>query len=771
MELPTTSVALFFRLFGLSEAAGRLPMGLWGAVGLAALHMLLRRLSTLRTATYGTLVLATMPLYFVHARTMLGDVVAMAGALLAFAGLGIAALDPEPRAPRKAAAAIGVVGLVVGHFSRGALLGVAVPCLSVAVVAALSPREERHPQAVRGKLFVLILAVAGVVVAAATGLALRRAAPGPLDPFLGSTVLAGARYPTFDATVAVLGYALFPWSALLPFVIGRLFAVAPRGAEGDLPALRALADQRLRALVAVGGALGLTAHAVLADAVGTVPFVHVGLLAAAVGIALGDLEITGVPSRAVACATAVLSAVLVLDFTRFPEKGIALYGVPGAMFPPGFEEQAARYVVLSATVFSCGILAACLDADGPPSEREGDGCSLLRRISVHREARTLFRDLAEAHEGNVAFVAIMLQAALVGVAAVVVLSETTSLLPAPALTARGRLFALSSWLVVPGLLVSGYFLLGAGRRALSLLLHRAAVPRARLVAFSGVLAGAVFFFGYFPALSRHISPKELFETYARIAGPGEPLGLLGVATRSKRYYTDAETLAFGDASEAFTWLVGGGAGERRFLALRAGDLGRMNALFREHADAVPGAPPDRNLPVLHGGRGLAQLVSNVLRPTEENQNELVGIVGASPPRTRHPLAANVGDQVEAVGWDLVDVARGASVVELETGRRYLFRFHLRVLAPVETEWDTFLHLEGQGKRFAVDHKALAGRYPMSLWRVGDYVTDTLEVTLDPSFRPGVYSVYAGLFVGEKRLPVLSGPHHDNRVEAGVVRVR
>ena len=88
-ELPFTSIAAGFRVFGLHEWAGRLPLAIWGLAGLAAIYLLVRRLADRRSACFSVLVLATMPLYFLHARTMLGDIVTMSALALSMSGLAV----------------------------------------------------------------------------------------------------------------------------------------------------------------------------------------------------------------------------------------------------------------------------------------------------------------------------------------------------------------------------------------------------------------------------------------------------------------------------------------------------------------------------------------------------------------------------------------------------------------------------------------------------------------------------------------------------------
>ena len=99
-ELPFTSIALGFRLFGLSEWAGRLPMALWGLLGVVATYLLLSRLVDRVAALFAAIVLATSPIYFLQSRTMLGDIVTLAATAIAVAGFSLAIFDRRSRTAR-----------------------------------------------------------------------------------------------------------------------------------------------------------------------------------------------------------------------------------------------------------------------------------------------------------------------------------------------------------------------------------------------------------------------------------------------------------------------------------------------------------------------------------------------------------------------------------------------------------------------------------------------------------------------------------------------
>jgi len=130
-ELPFTSIATGFAVFGLQEWAGRLPLALWALAGALSLYWLLTRLMDVRAGTFGSIVLSTTPLFFVQARTMLGDIVTIASVAMAVAGLGILVFDTRASAKvRAGATALALAGLAGGFMSRGILIDLALPLLT-----------------------------------------------------------------------------------------------------------------------------------------------------------------------------------------------------------------------------------------------------------------------------------------------------------------------------------------------------------------------------------------------------------------------------------------------------------------------------------------------------------------------------------------------------------------------------------------------------------------------------------------------------------------
>jgi hypothetical protein len=288
--------------------------------------------------------------------------------------------------------------------------------------------------------------------------------------------------------------------------------------------------------------------------------------------------------------------------------------------------------------------------------------------------------------------------------------------------------------------------------------------RAPGLAVGGAIVGFILCFSYYPALANQLSPKEVFESYRHVC-PGAPLALLGVGGRTAAYYAGGQPQTLTDSAGAYQWLMAGG-GQRRCLALKAEELPRLNQLWRERAPE-----PRTNLPVLDARSSQILLAASTLGSGERNENPLSSIVLTAAPRPQRRIDANMEDKLEVLGIDLVD-ERGHAVDAVNPGRPYQLKTYYRVLAPVTSEWEAFIHIDGYHRRHNGDHKPMNGKYPMSLWLPGDLLVDDHEFKLEPNFTPGTYTIYFGLFVGDTRLKVKSGPNDgDNRVNGGPLRVQ
>jgi 4-amino-4-deoxy-L-arabinose transferase-like glycosyltransferase len=854
-QLPFSSIALGFKLFGLHEWAGRLPLALWGLLGVLATYAFVARLFDRRTGTYAAVILATMPVYFVQARSILGDVCTMSGLAMAFGGLAVGAFDRQPlkgpgspvgptglreRAPWLVMAA---VGMFVGFESRGGLLGLGIPLLGVGLawgaarVASTSGSRDPVGDAVGAAA---VVAGAVVIVVAVRAVA---AEGKDLDMWVGTLGHPPPKYPTFDFYVAAIGHAMAPWSAFLPFAFGRLLLTPARPVSSSGAPVE---DERqreslARTAVLVGMTVAFVAHAFVVARTDLVVFTGPALCAVACAVAIRDFERGAQASIAVGLGTLIVAAVLHHDFHELPEKAYQAFGIPNAPFPEGFKDTALAiwWVVLGGFALCALITWVERDADREPF----DPSSYAR----------VLRALREAYDGILALVyfATIAGASIAGLLVVVGTRMRAHWLPQMSSTIRdqvlnawwrisfiplglvfGFLFACDVWLWAFGksrpvsvssltrgfepfegllaklfpsadepalpkyewwvslVLIAPLMLLAVPAVAFeawhetghtTLFSVLLAVPagvafflamglvgdllrhRAPGLALGGAVVGFVLCFFYYPALANQLSPKEVFESYRRLC-PGAPLAMLGVGGRTAAYYAGGQPQTLTDPGGAYRWLVADPS-QRRCLALKAEELPQLNKLWREHAD------PRTNLPIIDARSSQILLASSTLNDGESNESPLASMVLTSPPHPQRPLGANMDDKLEVIGFDLAD-ERGRLVDGISPGRTYHMKTYYRVLAPLTSEWEAFIHIDGYHRRHNGDHKPMSGKYPMSLWLPGDLLLDDHEFKLEPNFTPGSYTIYFGLFVGDTRLKVKSGPNDgDNRINGGPLRVQ
>ncbi|HEY6079135.1 MAG TPA: glycosyltransferase family 39 protein [Polyangiaceae bacterium] len=748
-ELPFTAAALGLRLFGLSSWAGRLPLAACALLGLVALYAALVRLWDRRAALYGVLILATTPLYFLQARTLLGDAVTLASFVTAWAGLAVATLAPEqsPRA-RCGFALLGALGLYAGFWCRGPIVSVAVPAGAIAItaLAAGAPRGLQRALALGAAVVAALALLVGL-----QAISLARAT-GEYSVFVGSALAAPAQLPTFESPFAALAHACFPWSALAPL------ALALPWRAGLDPADRA------RSQVILAAALTLVASLVACGwlAASVSPCLPAGgaCFAILVALALAELEDGRLGSPLLGVAVAALAVMLAFDLHGYPEKVLAGYGLGGVTLPETLEPLSGKLWLASGLVLAL-VSVLCL------SEREVAGQRLPR--FERQEYTGVLTSVQRAWDGNLVFALLVMEAGLVGFLLLSAISERV--VPLPQLESFGsftrRLVALSAVAVPLGVLVplGAMLLRDLGRVAFSASwpsrLRLLSPTRAQGILCVGALIGLAASAGFYPLFSRQISPGEVFQRYRELRRDGESLGMLAQEAASARYQGGAFATTLADADAALSWLSGGSEARRRWLVLRKSDLPELNARFR--------AQQAHNLPILDARSSELLLASDRLARGERDENPLASFLLDSPPKPDHVLHAVLEDKLELLGWSLMS-ARGPET-SLTPSTSYQVVVFYRVLAPLHGAWQAFVHLDGLQRRFNADHELLEGKYPLSLWRQGDVVADRAEVVLEPNFSPGRYRLYFGLFSAARRLKVTEGVAEDDRIAAGTLQVR
>ncbi len=342
-----------FRVLGVSAWAGRLPMLVMSLMGAVAAFMFARRFGAKRASYFVLLVLATAPAYALPSRVIGAQIVPVAASLVAFAALAVATFGAELGGVRRGGFfALALLSALVCASSRGVAVGVGIPAAAVSLGALIHSRDARdvHGRFVKRRGAVLAVLAAGTIIVSVV-CALWTNAPHGLAATMLGPQHAAHKPPSFEAAWALLGTSLFPWSAVLPLALAGLSRRAPRGAAVSDHEARPGARTALAAWLV----LALFAHGALAQRDETAPFVAVGGVGLALGMALAELDArTLLPwsGRVLSVLTLAVVAYLACDeVTRAPAKALlAVTTHPLAPFGAAMEKDVTRAFRVAAAV-------------------------------------------------------------------------------------------------------------------------------------------------------------------------------------------------------------------------------------------------------------------------------------------------------------------------------------------------------------------------------------------------------------------------------------
>lgn len=785
-ELPFTSVALGFRLFGLRDWAGRLPLAVWMIAALVSQVVWVSRFVSQRAAAWSALVLCTMPLVFFQARFMLGDAVTIATSTLTFVLLSFACLPGPNEQPLAGVWRIicfmaGLGAAALGILCRGLAIGVAVPTLAVALayLVFVLPRSSSRDRPERlGSILAGTSCLIGLTSAVmAISIAVRPPAErGLLLILQGMSLPAPTKMPTFELVMTQLGHGLFPWSVVLPFALVAVFGRLCRWPSFTSQGAAICALMLFLFLNAAMQTWLVSMGAVF-------PFPGLAALAIVIGIWLESPETGRLRSRNILLGVITIAVVLLADFDTLPDKLLATATAADAKLPASFKSENLAWLRGCGCVVCFSFLATAIRMD--------------RVDSPPRPLTDVLRDAAgslrNALGGQLVFFALLIETSLVTGAALV--TATRLGLPFQRIlymTPTQRELLTWAWLALPVLVfiwilalvlywaLSDFYAPGfglprwakvgdlRGRFANALLvrypnLSRLHVSRAATLRMGLFVAGLLLSLGWSSRLSQQLSPRRALNRYHALATRGEPIGLLGVRPQITQYYSKQRPEVLLDPDEAADWILYAKDQQRRWLLVKGDQFARFNATYREKCQC------SRNAPVIDGRSSELFLVTNRPKEGMPNENPLQAIALEHAPTPQQRVSGNFSDQVEAIGWDLV-APDGKPVAALSAGRKYELQLYFHVLSRPSLDWEIFVHIDGYGRRYNADHEPAQGLYPMSNWRPGDYIVDRATIDLDPSFTEGNYELYFGLFKGSRRLEVTSGNHDDNRLLAGTIRV-
>lgn len=718
-----------FRLFGVQEWTGRLPIALCGLVAMLLAYLLAGRHYGPRAGLYAAAVTASSNLFLFNSRLMMGEAPAFAAqACVAFTA--IAALFPPSDSSRERwketlgwMAAL-VVSVALAVEAKGALLCALPPllaCTALALVSGYLSHPREHPGRALVAYTLSAMTVAMVALVARDVVADQAG----YSRWLGGR--AGAGQPeTFEMTLEAVFHSFAPWSALLPLALGRMMLSAEEGNERQ-------AALRWMVLLWIAGGYG--AQTLYLSRYGeNAVFLPVVALSVAVALLMRDVEESRKRYPVYAIVSLFFAALIIRDYSLYPDgplKGMAL----GKLEVPEALNLKREWAALVGTV---ALLAALSFGTSPDGKRPDFGAPyrLLRgqwRRGWPFKLWLVFLGLllaATAVVGVLAFAAphrigmsILAARWARRLAFLPLVAPVAIALAQLGLHVYGRL---GSYRFVPVLCTGGLFALAAGQ-------------------------------GYLPALAAHLSPREIYETYNMYAGEDDELAEYGVGVRAAAYYANGKVREVESHSKLVSFLL---SGEKRWAAFPAEDLPAVNRLYRKRTGEHLFVADARS----------ARIVLATSRKIKglKNQSFLARSVLKEPPQIEHPVRALLDDRIEFLGYEL-DLPYGDRV---GAGDPFAITWYFRVLRGISGNYKMFVHIDGRGLRINGDHDPLDGKYPLRLWDKGDVVVDRQTLKVPAHFRGGNYTIYMGFFSGNTRMKVKEGPaDNENRVNAGVLTVR
>ncbi len=279
----------------------------------------------------------------------------------------------------------------------------------------------------------------------------------------------------------------------------------------------------------------------------------------------------------------------------------------------------------------------------------------------------------------------------------------------------------------------------------------------------GVLTGLFLSLVYTPTLSGHFSYKNVFDVYFDRKQGDEPIGVMGIPGSGPDFYAHGKLERLNDLPTLTAFLRREG---RVFAVAPATELCAIH-----QAATTTGFP--YHVATAENSRFF--LYTNRLGSGEHDQNPLARMISREAPTPRQTLTATfkpatAGQKGEL---ELLGVDMPASVSK---GSTFQMKLYYKVVEKPSTNYQVFVHFD-KGVRFQGDHWPLGNLCGTQYWQVGDYVTDTFEVTAGEALSPkGVYEVYTGLFTGGsgnwRNMTVASGnADKNNRVRIGQITLR
>ncbi|MDX2024269.1 MAG: carbohydrate-binding family 9-like protein [Deltaproteobacteria bacterium] len=155
------------------------------------------------------------------------------------------------------------------------------------------------------------------------------------------------------------------------------------------------------------------------------------------------------------------------------------------------------------------------------------------------------------------------------------------------------------------------------------------------------------------------------------------------------------------------------------------------------------------------------------KPTAEDMTFVKQHLLSAAPSPKIAVNADLDGKVVYLGMD-------ADPVPVEPGKDVKLTHYWKVVSPPGDGWRTFTHASGHNNQgfLNFDHGPIRGKYPVSQWKAGDIIRDEHTIRLPPTWPHPIVEIHVGVWKGNQRLAVKSGPQDGkDRLLAAVLEVK
>jgi hypothetical protein len=726
--------AIGMKVFSVGEFGGRIGNGLCAILAILAVYWAGLGLFRRRAAVLSALALGSLPLFVLESRQIVSDMPLIAGLALSLGGFGRYTWPPDGKR-RWLDLGVAAIGLALGLFAGGALLGMVLPCLALfgalVVGFGLQPRQPQSDEKAEGAVAsslcepgvgpdvpagvgfgrkLLLEGLRGrpaILLAVGLGILLfiltltNANVAGKFSLLLGGVPRAGTPSTTFDFFIRQLGFGLFPWSALAVFALGRPLVRLGGGSEPDGDRL---AFVQLYLLVFAAFGFALSSYFVLMT--GEARFVALAPIALAIGTLL-DEALEGERAEPVlGLLVATGTMVVARDFVLTPEELVSVHTLAKVRWPTTL--HMGPVFIAIGVLFAGGIYTGLA----------------TRGRALGRVAQ---RDLGSA---------------------------------------------------------------GVWHRRIERLVVEAGRYGIQVAVFASVLFAMVLGHYLVPALSKHLSFKPLLESYTRFAQHGEKIGRYKVEAQGAGFYSRKEMIDLPSPERLGEFLR---SGERVFTLVPTTDLAMLDASLKTAkvnyfvvdgsssrflllSNQLGGGNEKDENPLKKDVWMAPQLPTTVTsESTPATPGEPVKqVVKTEWPNQPVPWMWRVSaktmfeDAIELVGADFPPSIRRPGTIPLT--------LYFRVHKKPRPGFRVFVHFDAPGEpRLLGDHALLNGTFPTDYWLPGEYIRDTYDVEVPLMTTPaGRYTLLMGFWPGGegKRLKITDGQNDGaDRTQVGFIEIK